>query len=278
MIEKNVIIKRVSEILHSPRRTAHQLLDIGYNHKLLVFLILITLYITYKERSNLYRITYLLFMLGFFALTLIRDNDRGVFPIIVLWSILIFLKLLEKKEIVLLRGFLLAAVLITAASLPVERIQNRALNEKLRSEFIQLTGSHPMKYEASSSFPRILKEVGIVFIQSHIFFENHWIHIGKDRILFSAWIARHPYFYKIHDISFKEKNRKYKNFYEFLMDNNTGFIGSKISSSKINGTVLRMYDKKYPHPQGCHHSIKVLRESEHFSIVQLVLNCTMDDS
>jgi hypothetical protein len=275
---KNVIIERLSEMLHSPVEAARFLYKTERNHKLLIFIILITLYIIYKEQSNFYRAVYLLFMFGFFGLTLIRDNDRGVFPIIVLWSVLIFLKLLEKKEIVLLKSFLFAAVLITAVNLPVERIQNRAINEKLRFEFVQLIDSYPMKYEVSSSFPRILKDVGVVFVQSHIFFEKYWIHIGRDRILLSAWIARHPYFYKTHNISFKDKKRKYENFYEFLMDDNTGFIGSKIISSKINSTILAMYDRKRPHPQGCHHSIKVLRETEHFSIVQLILNCTTGDS
>ena len=227
----------------------------------------------YKERSNFSRIFYLLFIFGFFSLTIVRDNDRAIFPIIVLWGILIFLKLLENQKIFLLKGFLLISIPILIMDLPINRILENTANEKLKKEFVQLVHKYPMQYEVASSFPRVLYDVGNVFMQSHIFDEKQWIHPGRDNILFSAWISRHPHFYYSHNISFKGEKRKYDSFYEFLLDENTGFIGSKISDSKINNVVLRMYDEKYTSSEDCYHTIKVLSETEHFSLTQLVKNC-----
>ena len=84
---------------------------------------------------------------------------------------------------------------------------------------------------------------------------------------------RHSYFYRTHDISFKEERRKYKTFYEFLIDENTGFIGSKIGNPAMSSAILKMYDEKYVHEENCHHEIKVLDESEHFSITQIIKKC-----
>ncbi len=157
--------------------------------------------------------------------------------------------------------------------LPVNRILENTANEKLKKEFVQLVHKYPIKYEVASSFPRALYDVGNVFMQSHIFDERQWIHSFRDNILFSAWISRHPYFYYSHNISFKGEKRKYDSFYEFLLDENTGFIGSKISDSQVNNVVLRMYDEKYTYSESCYHEIKVLSETEHFSVTQLIKNC-----
>ncbi len=270
---KDVAINKIFMTLQSFRSILSLAWQKERNHKLLIFLILLTFYLMYKERSNFSRMFYLLFILGFFSLTIVRDNDRAIFPIILLWGILIFLKLLKKQQIFLLKGFLLLTVPIFIMDLPVNRILNNAENEELKNELVQLVHKYPMKYEVASSFPRTLYDVGNVFVQSHIFDEKRWIHSARDNILFSAWISRHPYFYYSHNISFKGEKRKYDSFYEFVLDENTGFIGSKIIDSKVNNVILRMYDEKYTFSEDCYHTINVLSETEHFSVTQLIRNC-----
>ncbi len=128
-----------------------------------------------------------------------------------------------------------------------------------------------MKYEPALGFPRSFQDTIIVLKQNRLFYESQWIQDGS--MLLAGWASRHPYFYKSHDISFKGEKRKYKTFYEFLMDENTGFIGSKISDPITNSSILKMYDKKYPLERDCHHVIKTLDESEHFSITQIIKKC-----
>jgi len=270
---KDVAIDKLSMTLQSFRAILHLGWSKERKHKLLIFLILLTLYIMYKEQSNLFRVYYLLFIAGFFSLTIVRDNDRAIFPIIVLWGILVFLKLLKKQKIFLLQGFLLIAIPILIMDLPVKRIVNNTANQKLKNEFTQLIHKYPMKYEVASSFPRVLYDVGNVFMQSHLFDERQWIHSVKDNVLFSAWISRHPYFYDSHNISFKGEQRKYDNFHAFLLDQNTAFIGSKRSNPAVNDILLKMYDEKFEHSENCYHMIKVLDETEHFSLTQLIKNC-----
>jgi len=243
-------------------------------HKLLIFLIFLTLYIMYKERSNPSRMFYLLFIVGFFVATLLRDNDRGFFPIIVAWGILIFIKLLDQRKDLLLKGFLSIAVPLWIIDLPVDRVLNYKVNEKLKNEFIQLINKYPgMTYEVSESFPRELNTVGYVFMQSHIFDEKNWVNPVRDHILFPSWTARNPYAYDSHHISFDGKKREYGSFYEFLTDEHVGFIGSRKVNKETNDVILKMYNKKYAQHKTCYHMIKVIDESEHFSITKLIQKC-----
>jgi len=216
----------------------------------------------------------LLFIVGFFVATLLRDNDRGFFPIIVAWGILIFIKLLDQRKDLLLKGFLSIAVLLLIIDLPVDRILNYQTNEKLKNECIQLINKYPdMTYEVSESFPRELNTIGYVFMQSHIFDEKDWVHPGRENILFPSWTSRNPYVYDSHHISFNGKKRKYDSFYEFLTDEHVGFIGSRKVNKETNDVILKMYNKKYAQHKTCYHMIKVIDESEHFSITKLIQKC-----
>ncbi len=245
---------------------------IFYRHKLLIFLFLLTIYIIYKEEDKIPIILYTLFTAAIFALLAVRDYDRVTFALVILWSILILLKLLEDRRIILSRFFLLIIIFILIIEWPRDLILNNS-NNKLRNEFIHLMNKHPMKYEVSTEFPRTWDFIGNVFIQHHLFSESQWISYDHDHLLFSAWTARHPYFYKSLDISYKSEKRKYTNFYEFLIDEGTAIIGSKLSNPTTNRAILNMYDKKYPSKRKCHHIIKVLDESEHFSITQVINKC-----
>ena len=220
------------------------------SHKFLIFLILFTFYIIYKENIVFHKVLYVIFILGFFILIILRDHDRVTYPLItILWSIMIFLKLQEKQKSILSKVFLLIAIPMMIEALPLNRVFDNNENEKFKTEFTQLANKYDMRYEVSTDFPRAWIDVGIVFKQSHIFDEKHWIHCSRDKIMLSSWVARHPYFYKFHNISFEKYKRKYNNYYEFLLDENTAFIGSIKADRKVNDVILRMYDKKY-HPNG----------------------------
>jgi hypothetical protein len=88
-------------------------------------------------------------------------------------------------------------------------------------------------------------------------------------------MGRHKYFYETHNITSKYKTRKYRNYYEFLINDNTGFIGGKeISENKI---ILNAYDNAFLNNRpGCRHAIQIYKESEHFAISQIVVLCKDD--
>lgn len=253
----------------------HVIIDKIYTHKLIIFLVIFTLYLIYKESKIYNKVFYLIFMVGFFLVIILRDHDRVTFPIMILWSILVFLKLYEQQTNLFSKIFLFVTIPMLIDALPINRIVNKDQNEKLKTEFIQLTQKYPqMKYEVSTVFPRLwLSDIDEVFKQSHLFDEGRWMHCTRNSIMLSSWIARHPYFYKFHNISFKEQKRKYNSYYEFLLDKNTGFIGTIKPEEQINNTILKMYDEKHSDQENCHHSIKVLCESEHFSLTQLTKKC-----
>lgn len=265
----DVIVNRFSKL------TIKNILGLLYRHPLLIFLILMTIYIVYKEPKNIPRALYILFAIGLLTLLLIRDLDRVTFPLIILWSILLFIKLLKDQEYTILKGFLSIAALILIVELPRDRVLKSQDNDKLKDEFVYLMNKYPMKYEPALGFPRSFgRESGIALKQNRLFDEDQWISYNNPSgLLPSGWIVRNSYFYRTRDISFKGEKRKHKTFYEFLIDENTGFIGSKTSDSSMNNTILRMYDKQYISQKNCHHEIKVLDESKHFSITQIFIEC-----
>ena len=264
----NAITDRVTNL------NIKDILGIFYRHKLFIFLVLLTIYIVFKEQKNRDRILYLLFSIGLLTLPIIRDVDRVTFPLVFLWSILIFLKLLKEQKITLLKSFLLIAALVLLVELPVSRVIHYQDRENFKNEFLDLANKHPMKYEIPYSFPRDYdSNLGKVLNQNHFFNEHQWISVYNDKLLLPSWIIRHPYFYKSYDISTKDEKRKYKTYYEFLMDENTGFIGSKRSNSLTNSTILKMYNKYYSVKKNCCHTVKIIDESEHFSITQIIEKC-----
>ncbi len=248
-----------------------------YHHKLLIFLILITMYIIYKEQKYITKVLYASYPIALFPLLFIRDLDRVTFPLIILWSILLFIKLLKDQKITLLKSFLFISIFILIVELPAAavRVLKKHEYETLKNEFVHLMDKYPMKYEPALVCPRSFdRNIGAVLREYRLFDESQWIsYNNQDGFSPGGWAVRHPYFYKAHNISFKDETRKYKTFYEFLIDENTAFIGSKISDSTTNNVILGMYDKKYINQENCHHEIKVLDESEHFSITQIIKKC-----
>lgn len=269
-----IALEKLSDFMKSPQLIVSFLSKKEHKYKLLMLLALLTLYLLFIERSIFSKLLYLLFIFGFFVLIIVRDYDRATFPLIILWGVLVTLQLLENKKIILLSIFLLITIPVLWSELKTDRIVAYKANEDLENEFLQIVNSSPMQYEVSTGFPRNWNHyIDEVFDVAHIFDEKHWIHCSGDKVFLSAWISRHPYFYASHDISSKGKQRKYKSFYEFLLDKKTRLIGPRAGNQSINNFILKMYDKKHKLPQGCRHTIKISNETEHFSITQFTIKC-----
>ena len=243
------------------------LITILIRYKLLIFLFLITLWLIYKEKNKYNKILYILLTAAMTTLIIARDMERVAYPITVMWAFLIFLKFYEMDKKEFLTKFLYLSFIILFAESSLNRLYRHSTKEELKKEAVTLMAKHPLYYyELSLGFPRSFGLLSMIIIQNHLFDEKNWLSLEKNKILLSGWISRHPFFYKSHDISFKNEKRKYKNYYEYLIDDHTAFIGTKEINGNLNRKMLSLYDKKYDG----YHTIKVLDESKHFTLTQVI--------
>lgn len=252
-----------------------------YRHKILILLILLTIYILYLEKNNLRRSYYILFAIGFFSLILVKDQQRTTVPLIILWCTILFPALLKNHKENLSKVLLLFLIVYIASVTPWTKVTRYQQNEKLVHEFKDLANrnSH-MKLETSSGFSTSWGLTQTVLEQNHLLHEKDGVYYDNDNLVLAQWFVLHPMFFEQHDISFKNIKRKYSTYYEYLLDDNTGVIGSK-DKTTINpflaGNLLRIYDTKFAE-KGCHHEVKTLDESEHFLINAIVKVCDENTS
>ncbi len=248
-----------------------KIIKILLKHKLIIFLIFLTFYLIFKEKNILNKILYFALMGAIITLIIARDMDRVSYPILILWAFLIFFKLyLYNKKDLLIKLLKISALILFLES-TLTRMYNHQTKEALKKEAIELMAKHPFVYELSFGFPTKYDILSMVAIQDHLFFENDWFSLKKNRVLLSGWISRHPFFYRTHKISFGNYKGKYDNFYQFLTDKNTAFIGSLEISDKAK-RILKIYDKKFAE-EGCRHKIIFIDKSKHFSITKIVKEC-----
>jgi hypothetical protein len=229
----------------------------------------------YLEKNNLRRSFYLLFATGLFALLLVKDVPRTTDPMIMLWGTILFLGLLNKKKEICAKCLLLFMILFTITETPWEKVSGYQENEQLVREFKELVGRNSsMKLEPASGFTSSWKGIRTAVKQNHLLYEKNNIDFNHH-FIHAQWFAMHPVFFKQHDISFKGIHRKYNSYYEYLLDKNTGIIGSKDKATTnqfLVNNLLKMYDEKFAEP-GCSHKIKMVDQSEHFTINQIVKVC-----
>lgn len=249
----------------------NKIAKIFIKHKLIIFLIFLTFYLIFKEREISKKILYFALMAAIMTLIIARDMERVSYPLLILWAFLIFFRLYlyDKKD--LLMNLLKVSALILLLESTLTRIYNHQTKEELKKEAIELMAKHPFVYELSLGCPTEYGILSMVAIQDHLFFEKDWFSLKKNRVLLSGWISRHPFFYKTHKISFDGYRGKYDNFYQFLIDENTAFIGSLKISDKAK-RILKIYDKKFA-KKVCHHKIIFVDKSKHFSITKIVKEC-----
>ncbi len=248
--------------------TSSKLFTILIRYKLLIFLFFITLWIIYKEKNGCRKTLYFILTAAMLTLIIARDMERVAYPISIMWALLIYLKLYVEDKKEFLKKFLYLATVILLLESSLNRLYHHNQKEEIKKELIALMAKHPLYYELSLGFPRSFGLLSMVVIQNHLFRENNWLSLEKNRILLSGWISRHPFFYKSHNISFKNKKRKYKNYYEYLINENTAFIGTKEMDGNLNKKMLYLYDKKYDN--NYLHTIKVVDNSKYFTITQIV--------
>jgi len=247
----------------------------GYHNKILILLSLLTLYMLYLEKNNLRRSFYLFFTMGLFALLLVKDVPRTTDPMIMLWGMILFLGLLNERKEICAKCLLLFMTLFTISETPWEKVRDYQENEQLVHEFKELVGrnSH-MKLEPASGFTLSWKGVRTAVKQNHLLYEKDDIDFNHH-FIHAQWFAMHPLFFKQHDISHKGIQRKYNSYYEYLLDKNTGIIGSKdkvTMNQFLVNNLLKIYDEKFAEP-GCRHKVEMVDQSEHFMINRVVKVC-----
>ncbi|WP_353663214.1 hypothetical protein [Hydrogenimonas sp. SS33] len=244
-----------------------------YHHKMILVLLFCTgLLVYWRAMGKVDTALLLVFVTGFFILIYVRDAPRVTFPLLFLWLIMLMRHMesrLKEKHLKLILGAVFVTLLI---DLPLHG-EHRKEDLMLRDEAVQLMKKHPeyIRYEPAITFPRAYNGyIGTAMTQNRLFDEKEWI---ANYILPAGWISRHPYFYASHHISTKNKKRKFKNYYEFLTDRNTAFIGSKEINDEFNTEILKMMDRLHPKGRNCRHVVKIIDESEHFSIVRVLPEC-----
>ena len=257
------------------KELARRVFAIPYHHPVIIFLALLTLYLIYREQNYLRKGYLLLFGIGFAMLLLVKDVDRVTFPLLLLWWMVLILILLRKREGKLLTLSMPILLLFVALQTPWHLLAEYEKNESLVKEFKTLLAKNPMQLEITSGFASSWELLTTVLKQNHLLDEKNWVDYNDD-LLLSGWFTMHPLCLKQHNISFGGVQRKYSRYYEWLLDSETGFIGSKGETKHIRpflaNNLLRMYDEKLAEP-GCHHEVRKVDESEHFIIHQIVKVC-----
>ncbi len=248
-----------------------ELLKTFAHSKLLFFLIFITALLIYREEKYYNKGVYTLFLIAVMTLIIVRDTERVTYPLIFLWSILIFMKLAFINDLKLLKKSLIITSFILLVELPIGKIYKYNQNAELKDEAVELMAKYPdMKYASALGFPRSFGKLSIVLREAHLFDEKNWLSFEKNGILLAGWPSRHPYFYKTHNISFNNVKRKFDNFYQFMIDEHSAFIGTKDVDEEFNKKILNLYDLKYGTNGINYHRIKVLDESKNFSLTKII--------
>ncbi len=247
----------------------------GYYNPILILFALLTFYMIYLEKNNLRKSYYFLFGLGFLVLILVRDVERVTLPLTVLWGILLYFGLLNKNKTILLKGLFFFSILYLFVKIPWSYITDYQQNEQLVNEFKEITNRNEMKLEHSIGFPTSMDFIPQVFEQNHLLQEKKWVTFDNT-LLPASWLAMHPFFFESHDISFKNMERKYSSYYEYLIDDHTGIIGSKektIIDKFLTKNLLRMYDEKFENNNSCYHKVEIVDQSKNFIISRIVKKC-----
>lgn len=245
------------------------------NHKfnyIILFLVVISMILILLRYKNSRLFLYSSLIGGIILLILIRDVERTTIPLFLLWSFIVYED--SKESLKSYSKYFLLAFLCILIYYNNAFIINFDYKEKLvlQKEALSLIQSSDVKVELSIYFPTDFK-FNEILSNNIMFDEINWIN-SKNNILPAGWTSRTDLFYKTHNISHNKDIRKYQNYYEFLMDNKTAFIGGKKINQSLNNRVLKGYDQHYlPKDSTCKHKVYILKESSNFSITQIRLDC-----
>jgi len=226
-----------------------------------------------KNRKALY-VPFL--VLGVILLLTTRDVERVSVPLIMLWAYVVFESLKSRRIIntIFLLLFTYIFYYYVSGQLGYRYFKE---NSVLQKEARQLIKKSNKVCEATYNYPTAFSnEVNTVFKANYLFYENDWLQLNDKEILPTGWLVRHEFFYKSHNISDEYTKRKYQNYYEYLIADNTAFFGSKLLVRNINFEfyLLTPYDKLYLKDRpNCKHKTFIVAESKHFAISQIRVDC-----
>ena len=237
----------------------------------------VSLFLMYQNRKNWRVVLIPIFIMGIWFLIVMRDVDRVTIPLFIMWAFILTESI--KKHHIINTLFLFLFTLIFAyystASIGYRYFKE---NTALKLEARDLIEKSGVACEISMNFPTKYSAELISLMQvNYLFHEKDWLKINQNEILPNNWISRHPFFYETHQISHNGIKRKFDNYHDFLLDDHTGFIGSKkLQKSKGSHYLLQQYDKQYlSNRPECRHVIKIVAESENFSISQMKIDCRL---
>jgi len=237
----------------------------------IVSFIVIVLHI--KSRKTLF---VPLLILGVVLLLITRDVERVTVPLIILWAYVLFdsLKSYRMINTIFLLTFTYIFYYYLSGQLSYRYFKE---NTALQKEARQLIKKSNKVCEATYNYPTAFSnEVNTVFLANYLFYENDWLQLNDKEILPTGWLVRHDFFYKAHKISDTYTKRKYQNYYEYLIADNTAFFGSKllVKDKGFQVFLLDAYDSLYLKDRpNCKHKTFIIEESTHFAISQIRVEC-----
>ncbi len=273
-------VKKIIEAAPSLRDVSiNKIKDSNYNTLLnhrynlfIIFLILSTILLILVNYKNKKSLLYLLFLFGFILLINTRDVDRVTIMLLVIWATIIFIDINKFKFISI--PFLIVLISLSSYYLYPKYAYSYNPQEidNLKKEAISLVKQSNKSITPSMTFPTSWKNVYKIFLHNQLFQEKEWVPFDDKHFLPIGWMSRLDFFYKTHHID----NEHYKNYYSFLINDNTAFIGeNKIVTGKFYNLLLKMYDEKYLKDKpNCKHMIKITNHSKHFSISQMKVVCS----
>ncbi len=249
-------------------------------HPEIKILFALSLLIALLYRSWLRFGAYALFGIGLIVLLIVKDVERVTFPVLIMWWVLLATDLWRIRGNVWLRRSAVGAVVLIVAwlcyftyrTLPLDRITHFAQREALHKEFKDIIARNHMQLEITSGYPASWGLLVEALMENHLFDEANWADFYHD-LLLSGWFTQSPICYRQHQISADGVKRKYATYYDWLMDPNTGIIGSKGERRHVHPflatKLMALYDKKHP-KKGFRHIPEVVDESKHFIIHRIV--------
>lgn len=240
-----------------------------YRYKYIIgFIFIITLIVIYKNRSKLDLIAYLLLGFGFLILIILRDVDRVVIPLIFL-SVVLYIVLSNNKNIYNYI-ILTSIILFLLKSIPIKYYSDIKPYEKKLELLNYLKLNTKYNCEIALGFPQEWNSISYIINSNFIFDESNIV--SKNEILASGWTARHPFFYKTHNISAYGQERKYNSFYDWLISEESCFIGGDIIENNFSKMVLDMYDLKLEN-KSCKHKVKIIDSYKDLKVTKIYINC-----
>ena len=216
-----------------------------------------------------------LLVLGVVLLLITRDVERVTVPLIMLWAYVVFESLKSYRIINTVFLFLFTYFFYIYAS---GQLGYRYFKENtaLQKEAHQLIKKSNKVCEATYNYPTAFtNEINTVFKANYLFYENNWLQLNDKEILPTGWLVRHEFFYKSHNISDAHTTRKYRTYYDYLIDDKTAFFGSRllVKNESFN-ILLNAYDELHLKDRpNCKHKTFIVDKSKHFAVSQIRVDC-----